>query len=65
MSVGILENVFEIADGLMIVDGKGEFQFFHLIEVWYLGGEIIQMHIFYYVVPPHPNPLPPGEREER
>jgi hypothetical protein len=25
MSVGILENVFEIADRLMIVDGKGEF----------------------------------------
>jgi hypothetical protein len=39
MGVGILENVFEIADGLMIVDGKGEFEFFHLIKVWYCWGK--------------------------
>jgi hypothetical protein len=39
MGVGIFENVFKIADGLMIVDGKGEFEFFHLIKVWYFGGK--------------------------
>ena len=39
MSVGRFENMFEIADGLMIVDGEGEFEFFHLINVWYFGGK--------------------------
>ena len=33
MGVGIFEDVFEIPDGLMIVDGEGEFEFFHLIEI--------------------------------
>jgi hypothetical protein len=58
MSVGVFENVFEIADGLMIVDGEGEFEFFHLIKVWCFWGKIIQTHIFYYDVPPSPQPSP-------
>ena len=33
MGVGGLENMFEIADRLMIMDGEGKFEFFHLITV--------------------------------
>ena len=39
MGVGGLENMFEIADRLMIMDGEGEFEFFHLITVWYFWGK--------------------------
>jgi hypothetical protein len=65
MRVGIFENVFEIADRLMIMDGKGEFELFHLIEIWHYWGKIIQAHTFSYDVPPSPQPSPTkGERRK-
>lgn len=32
MGVGRFENVFEIADGLVIMDGEGKFDFLHRIK---------------------------------
>jgi hypothetical protein len=50
MSVGIFENVFKIADGLMIVDGKGEFEFFHLIKVRYCRGKTRVCYLSLFIV---------------
>ena len=36
MVVGRFENVFEIADGLVIVDGEGKFELFHRIKESFL-----------------------------
>ena len=39
LRVGGLENVFEIADGLMIVNGEGEFELLHRIMEIFLFSE--------------------------